>query len=204
MLPRMRKLKPRLSYANVAATLALVLSMSGGAFAASQYVINSKKQINPKVLKALKGRKGARGAAGATGATGPQGKEGSAGSQGAAGKEGPQGEPGTALAYAHITLFGEVDEANSRNFKGATVTNPVDGAYCISGLGFSPHNVVATVDTSESLESFPGVTATLGPRGEVCTAKATQITVETFEAENEEGIGTIEAFTNLGVFLSVN
>ena len=203
MLPRMRKLKPRLTYANVAATLALVLSMSGGALAASKYVINSKKQINPKVLKALKGTQGTRGGAGATGATGPQGKEGPGGSQGPEGKQGPQGEAGTALAYAHITLFGELDEANSKNFKGATVTNPLDGAYCISGLGFTPHNVVATVNTSESLESFPGVTATLGPYG-VCTGKATQITVETFEAENEEGIGAIEAFTNLGVFLSVN
>ena len=160
MLPRMRKLKPTLSYANVAATLALVLSMSGGALAASHYVINSKKQINPKVLKALKGKQGTRGAAGATG---QQGKEGPGGSQGPEGKQGPQGEAGTALAYAHITLFGEIDEANSKNFKGATVANPVDGAYCISGLGFTPHNVLATIDTSESLESFPGVTATLGP-----------------------------------------
>jgi hypothetical protein len=84
----MRKLKPRLTYANVAATLALVLSMSGGALAASKYVINSKKQINPKVLKALEGRQGTRGGAGATGATGPQGKEGPGGSQGPEGTGG--------------------------------------------------------------------------------------------------------------------
>ena len=37
--------------------------MSGGALAATHYLINSKKQINPKVLKQLKGNKGATGSA---------------------------------------------------------------------------------------------------------------------------------------------
>lgn len=46
-------MRHRLSYANVAATLALVFSMSGGALAATHYLINSTKQINPKVLKKL-------------------------------------------------------------------------------------------------------------------------------------------------------
>src|SRR5438876_8031642 len=44
----------RLTYANVAATLALVFSMTGGALAAKHYLINSTSQINPKVLKKLK------------------------------------------------------------------------------------------------------------------------------------------------------
>src|SRR3984957_6587461 len=76
----------RFSYANVAATLALFFSMSGGALAASHYLINSTKQINPKVLKKLKGRAGKTGATGATGKEGPQGpagKEGAAGTKGA-------------------------------------------------------------------------------------------------------------------------
>jgi hypothetical protein len=46
-------MRRRLSYANVVATLALVFAMSGGALAANHYLINSTKQINPKVLKAL-------------------------------------------------------------------------------------------------------------------------------------------------------
>ena len=45
-------MRGRLSYANVAMTLALVFAMSGGAYAASKYVITSTKQISPKVLKA--------------------------------------------------------------------------------------------------------------------------------------------------------
>jgi cytoskeletal protein RodZ len=46
-------MRRRLNYANVTATLALFFAMSGGALAAKHYLINSTKQINPKVLKAL-------------------------------------------------------------------------------------------------------------------------------------------------------
>jgi hypothetical protein len=44
-------IKKRLSYANVAMTLALVFAMSGGAYAACHFTITSTKQISPKVLK---------------------------------------------------------------------------------------------------------------------------------------------------------
>jgi hypothetical protein len=72
-------MRRRLTYANVAATLALVFSMSGGALAARHYLITTTKQIKPSVLKKLRGKAGAagpqgpQGAAGATGATGPAG-----------------------------------------------------------------------------------------------------------------------------------
>jgi hypothetical protein len=80
--------RKRLSYANVAATLALVFSMSGGALAASHYLINSTKQINPRVLRKLRGNSGPRGATGAPGAAG------AAGASGAPGTPGAKGEPG--------------------------------------------------------------------------------------------------------------
>lgn len=79
-------MRRHLSYANVAATLALVFAMSGGAMAANSYLINSTKQINPKVLKKLKGnsgKAGANGAPGANGATGPTGATGATGPAGA-------------------------------------------------------------------------------------------------------------------------
>jgi hypothetical protein len=81
-------MRRRFSYANVAATLALVLSMSGGALAASHYLINSTKQINPKVLKKLKGNTGPKGLTGLTGLTGATGATGGTGGTGAAGKDG--------------------------------------------------------------------------------------------------------------------
>jgi hypothetical protein len=92
-----------LSYANVAATLALVFSMSGGALAAKHYLINSASQINPKLLKQLRGRTGARGAPGLAGAAGPRGPEGQ---QGREGKEGREGRAATIapVVWTPLTL----------------------------------------------------------------------------------------------------
>jgi hypothetical protein len=88
MFSRIRK---RLTYANVAMTLALVFAMSGGAYAASKYLITSTKQISPKVLKALKGANGKTGAAGANGANGAQGTAGANGKDGTTGTNGKDG-----------------------------------------------------------------------------------------------------------------
>src|SRR5437667_4672683 len=111
-----------LTYANVTATLALVFAMSGGALAAKHYLINSTKQISPKVLKALRGRTGKTGATGKEGPTGPTGKDGA---PGASGKEGPRGAEGTqgstgkegprgsALAYAHVNANGTLDTTDT-------------------------------------------------------------------------------------------
>jgi hypothetical protein len=60
-------MKRHFRYANVTATLALLLAMSGGAMAAGHYLINSTRQINPKVLRKLRGNVGPRGAQGAPG-----------------------------------------------------------------------------------------------------------------------------------------
>jgi len=65
--------------------------MSGGALAAKRDLINSTKQINPKVLKKLHGARGARGSVGPNGLVGPQGITGP---QGQRGQRGERGEPG--------------------------------------------------------------------------------------------------------------
>jgi hypothetical protein len=75
-------MRRHLTYANVAATLALVFAMTGGAFAAKHYLINSTAQINPKVIKKLKGHTGKTGKTGAAGKPGAQGPAGPAGAQG--------------------------------------------------------------------------------------------------------------------------
>jgi hypothetical protein len=80
-----------LTYANVVATLALFFAITGGALAAKHYLINSTKQINPKVLKALRGKSGPRGPQGKDGAPG---RDGASGKDGTPGKEGKPGEPG--------------------------------------------------------------------------------------------------------------
>lgn len=137
-------IKPkRLTYANVAATLALVFSMSGGALAASKYLITSTKQISPKVIKKLKGK------AGPAGLPGPVGKEGVAGKEGAPGKEGPPGKNGTAIAYAHVIWNGTTASfAPSQSFGmgSATVTKRATSAFCFANLPFTAKNVQVTAD----------------------------------------------------------
>jgi hypothetical protein len=86
--------RSRVSYANIVATLALVVAVGGGtAWAATHkghhhYVITSAGQIKPKVLNKLHGAKGANGAPGADGAVGAKGATGPAGATGASGAVG--------------------------------------------------------------------------------------------------------------------
>jgi hypothetical protein len=154
-------LKSRLTYANVAATLALVFAMSGGALAASKYVITSTKQISPKVVKSLKGKNGKTGAAGVAGAPGtpgaqgkegPTGKEGLIGKEGKEGKEGKTGEAGSALGYATVASDGTLNTSRSKGV--ISVTHPVTGLYCFD-LSFTPNVAVATaIHISGNFKTF--------------------------------------------------
>lgn len=92
MMARIRK---RVTYANVAMTIALVFAMTGGAYAAKKYLITSTKQISPRVLKTLKGAAGRTGAAGPVGAAGKDGGQGLPGVEGKEGKAGVAGKDGT-------------------------------------------------------------------------------------------------------------
>ncbi len=89
------KTRQHLTYANVVVTLALVFAMSGGAYAASKYVITSTKQIKPSVLKQLQGKAGKTGPAGPVGAPGAAGPAGPKGDTGSTGGEGPKGATGS-------------------------------------------------------------------------------------------------------------
>src|SRR5207237_1021276 len=129
----MRK-SPRthLTYANVAATLALVFAMSGGALAAKHYLINSTKQISPSVLKKLKGKTGKTGKTGNAGATGLAGTPGTGGKEGKEGKEGKQGAegaPGTARAYGAVSATGVLNAEHSKNI--VKVDWDGGGIYCL-------------------------------------------------------------------------
>lgn len=133
-------MRRHLNYANVVATFALVFAMSGGALAAHHYLINSTKQINPKVLKKLKGN------AGKTGATGPAGVAGAPGKEGAQGKEGAKGAPGSALAYAHVESNGTIDATNtSSNITNVNISHASKSNYEFSGLPFKVHSVTVTL-----------------------------------------------------------
>lgn len=96
-------LRKRLTYANVVATMALVFAMSGGALAASHYLITSTKQISPTVLKALT----RAGRSGATGATGPRGPRGATGERGEPGEDGERGDRGERGERGEVGQSGE-------------------------------------------------------------------------------------------------
>ena len=68
----------------VVAVVALVLAMTGGAFAASDYI------ASPSAKKAQKAKRGPRGPRGPQGPAGPGGVKGS---EGPAGQRGPEGSP---------------------------------------------------------------------------------------------------------------
>jgi hypothetical protein len=91
--------------------------------------------LSSKARKKLRGKKGRAGSRGARGTQGAQGAKGNTGSTGAA---------GAAVAYARVLANGTTEAANSSGITDANVTHPSTGLYCFSGLGFTPHNVVAT------------------------------------------------------------
>jgi hypothetical protein len=240
------------SYANVTATLALVLALSGGALAASHYLITSTTQISPKVLKQLVGEQGSKGSKGSKGATGqsgpvgpvgpaglfgargpagPEGKHGERGARGPAGivttqkgargergepgppgergERGETGEAGSALAYAQITEMGSVPQ--SKNFEEAVVEEmggTAGGIFCISRLGFTPHNVTATLNSEETAR-LGGIRASTGSlaREEAGCPADTQITVETYETVSIHGAGgweVEEVFAGQGFYIAIN
>jgi hypothetical protein len=88
----MRFVRRHLSYANVAATLALLFAMGGGALAATHYLITSTNQISPAVLGQLRGKPGPPGPRGKQGKQGRRGPRG--GPVGPRGRRGPEGPPG--------------------------------------------------------------------------------------------------------------
>ena len=128
----------------VVAVLALVLAMSGGAYAASRYVITSTKQISPKVLKSLQGKAGAVGAQGPAGAVGAQGPAGSSGAQGPAGLAGVQGPKGERGEPGARGEKGESGWAETLP-QGKTLT----GQFAASGLAEEADGIVV------SAVSFP-------------------------------------------------
>jgi hypothetical protein len=186
-------MRRRLTYANVAATLALVFSMTGGALAANHYLINSTKQINPKVLKKLKGKAGTTGK---TGATGTAGKEGTPGKEGAAGKEGKQGNPGPLLETlpSGKTERGSFGFASTRAGGGSKYIPGVETSYPIP-LSFVPTaNVVKP--GGASTPSCPGSsTSPAAAPGKLCLySEREDTTVEAFNEAAEGRFGFLAFF----------
>jgi hypothetical protein len=156
-----------LTYANVAATLALFLALGGAAYAATQLPKNSvgtkqlKKgavtaaKINKKTRNALKGDPGPAGPQGKTGKTGKTGAKGATGPQG---KTGPAGADGTGPAFEVFTAGKTVTTAPATVVAGTLAA----GAYAVSADVFL-----------ESAGKLTTVTCTLNVNGVVAEAAGT-------------------------------
>jgi hypothetical protein len=119
---------------------------------------------------------------GANGKNGKNGTNGTNGIKGATGPSGPQGDkgdPGSAVAYGAfagsstgVSISGPV-----KNLSAGNVSRAGAGAYCFSGLSFTPNNLVATLDSSYTTGFVTASTTPFGP----CPV-GTQAEVKTFDA----------------------
>ena len=172
----MGRIKTHFCYANVAATLALVLAMSGGAIAATggfssggtlRACVNEEGGI--KLLKA--GRHCKRGqktvAWNQTGPAGAKGASGAAGAPGAPGAAGPSGS-------AAVTLWAEIDEAGKlTQAKGVTgITGPATNPQVTFDRDISKCAITATLNEGSPGDVFAGHGEAPNVAGVAATAKA--------------------------------
>jgi Collagen triple helix repeat (20 copies) len=136
-------IRRRMTFANVALTVALVFAMSGGALAAKKYLITSTSQIKPSVLKSLQGKAGPAGVQGPQGPAGLKGENGSNGTNGVNGKEGTAGKEGPTGPTGHagpIGLEGEKGATGSTGLEGGTGPSGATGSTGNTG----PEGVCST------------------------------------------------------------
>jgi hypothetical protein len=153
------KLRPRLTYANVLATIAVFAALGGGAYAATTFigpdgtikgcvskksgalrVVEPGKKCSKKAKALVWSERGPRGDTGPQGTTGPQGSEGS---------QGIPGEPGTARAYAYVEIpncAGTPTICPPFRSKGVSEIRRTSlGTYCVTVPGISANTVTPSV-----------------------------------------------------------
>jgi len=143
----MMRLRSKLTYANVVATLALFLVIGGGgAFAAGRLLAKNSvgsKQIKMNAVTTAKIKNGAVTASkldgsATTALTGPQGPKGDPGAP---------GSPGSALGYAHF-VENKLDASKSKGVvgivEGETEGSVHDATVICLDLAFTPSSILVT------------------------------------------------------------
>jgi hypothetical protein len=134
-------------YANITATLALVISLGGVGYAATSIPKNSvgSKQIKNGAIKAKDLKAGVIPTVPAPGSR----------------------------AYAQLNPDGSVE--HSKGITAANITLGGNSLYCIDGLGFTPQVVQATPVFDESNGKVPEVAVRFGPNGNTGCDDTTQV-----------------------------
>ncbi len=170
-------IRRRLTFANVAMTLALVFAMTGGAYAAKKYLITNTKQISPKVLKQLQGKNGKNGTNGTNGKDGV-GSQGPQGPQGPQGEKGVKGDTGSAGPIGPTGTTGSPWTAGGTLPKGSTET----GAWSVfsTSAGFLPTAVSFPIPLKNPLDGSHVLRASNGTgTGKLTEGSKTVTEVET-------------------------
>jgi hypothetical protein len=182
-------LRRHLTYANVAASLALFLALGGAAYAATQLPKNSvgTNQIRKEAVTAAKiskktrqqlqgqrgpaGQQGAQGKTGAKGATGARGAQGNVGARGAQGNTGAPGADGTGPAF----------EATAK----PTIPTAIGTGTQVVGLSLAPGQYATSANVVIQGSAGATATCTLLNGGE---ASATIPTAAGFETLSMSGV----------------
>ena len=164
----MSKLRPRLTYANVMATVAVFVALGGSSYAAvtlSNNSVKSKHIAKGAVKRSDLGRnavissKVADGSLRATdfaagqlssGPKGDTGMKGDKGDPGSPGQPGADGAPGTARAYGRVTGCVSAFCTITRNKNIAYAVNVGSGRYCVGVNNITPADSVAVVSVAST------------------------------------------------------
>lgn len=185
-------MRPQLSYANVAATAALLLSLTGGAaFAATQLAPHSvgTRELKGDAVKSSKVKDGSlkaadfgpgqlpAGSPGAQGAKGDKGDPGTPGTPGTPGAPGAPGQPGAdAATYLGAFTLGAGFAASECKEWWVTV-NPVTYAATGDTSLVAPDNANAGT-VQDSFVVTPGRVVTDGEfRGTICNLSSSAATL---------------------------
>jgi hypothetical protein len=179
-------LRRHLTYANVAASLALFLALGGAAYAATQLPKNSvgTNQIRKEAVTAAKIAKKTRqqlqGQRGPAGQQGPQGKTGKTGAKGATGARGAQGNTGVPGADGTGPAF----EATAK----PAIPTAIGTGTQVVGLSLAPGQYATSANVVVQGSAGATVTCTLLNGGEASATIPTAAGLETLSMSGVRGL----------------
>lgn len=178
----MKRIRAKLTYANVAATLALFIALAGGtAYAAEQLGKESvgSKELAKGAVTPTKLSKGARNSL--RGATGPQGPQGAPGAKGDTGPQGVKGDTGpagpiTGTLPAGVTITGvfNLDDV-------ATAAEQFNGGEISYGLSPRTEPHVELISGTPSANCPGSSEAPTAAPGWLCVYRSTRSNVKDVE-----------------------